>query len=90
MVAVAGLLRILLSVWGGADRFEFFGYILFQNRARRVHDRCLREIQSSHRRLGEGATTDQSAHRQLVPIYPHNVYHLFCYQGKYFDYSVIS
>ena len=46
----------------------------FQIRTR-VHDRWLRETQSSQRRLGEGATTaSQSAHRELLPTYPYQVY----------------
>ena len=36
-------------------------------------------IQSSQRRLGEGApTASQSAHREVAPTYPHQVYHLVC------------
>ena len=36
-------------------------------------------IQSSQRRLDEGApTASQSAHRELAPTYPHQVYRLVC------------
>ena len=36
-------------------------------------------IQSSQRRLGEGAlTVSQSAQRELTPTYPHQVYRLVC------------
>ena len=43
----------------------------------RLHDRRLRDTQSSQRRLVEGATTaSQSAHRELAPTDPHQVYHL--------------
>ena len=36
-------------------------------------------IQSSQRRLGQGApTASQSAHRELAPTYPHQVYRLVC------------
>ena len=48
----------------------------FSNRA---HDLWLREIQSSERRLGEGATTGrQSAHRTLAPTDPPQVDQLLC------------
>ena len=50
----------------------------------RLHDRRLRDTQSSQRRLVEGATTaSQSAHRDLVPTYPHQVYHLLCSHLRY-------
>ena len=60
----------------GGGYFVFFRYLYFLMCAR-VHDRWLRETQGSQRRLGEGATTDgQSAHRELAPTDPHQVYHL--------------
>ena len=44
----------------------------------RVHDRWLRETQSSQR-LGEGSpTVSQPAHRELAPTYPHQVCRLVC------------
>ena len=37
-------------------------------------------IQSSQRRLGKAApTASQSAHRELAPTYPHQVYRLVCF-----------
>ena len=40
-------------------------------------------IQSSQRRLGEGASTaSQSAHRELASTYPHRVYRLGCSQQR--------
>ena len=72
VVAVAGLLWITWWVLGAAG----FRVLSFQIRGR-VHDRWLRETQSSQRRLGEGSTTaSQSAHRDLAPTDPHQVYHL--------------
>ena len=45
----------------------------------RANDLWVRETQSSQRRLGEGATTaSQSAHRELEPTDPHQVYRLLC------------
>ena len=64
--------------WAGRDFFVCFRHLLFQIHAR-VHERWLRETQSSQRRLGEEATTvSQSAHRELAPTDPHLVYHLHC------------
>ena len=78
VVAVARLMWVSWRVFGGAIFFSFFRQLHFQIRAR-PHDRWLRETQSSQRRLGEGATTaTQFAHRELVPTYPHQVYHLSC------------
>ena len=63
---------------GAAGFFLLFWYLHFQIRAR-VRDRWLPEIQSSQRRLGEGATTtSQPAHGELAPTYPHQLYYLFC------------
>ena len=57
----------------------FSGNYSFKFVHARVHDRWLRQTQSSQRRLDEGATTaSQSSHRELVPTYPHQVYHLLC------------
>ena len=68
--AVAGMLWLSWCVPGGADFFPvFFHEFAFSNSY----------IQSSQRRLGEGApTASQSAHRELAPTYPHQVYRLVC------------
>ena len=70
VVAVAGLLWLSWCVLGGADFFPcFFHDFAFSNSY----------IQSSQRRLGEGApAANQSAHRELGPTYPHQVYRLVC------------
>ena len=58
------------GVLGGADFFSCFFYeFAFSNSY----------IQSSQRRLGEGApTASQSAHRELARTYPHQVCRLVC------------
>ena len=77
VVAIAGLLWISWCTWVRRDFFLLFWYLHFQIRAR-ARDRWLSEIQSSQRRLGEGATTaSQSAHGELAPTYPHQLYYLF-------------
>ena len=70
VVAVAGRLWIPWCVLGGADFFPYFFHeFAFSNSY----------IQSSQRRLGEGApTASQSAHRELAPTNPHQVYRLVC------------
>ena len=66
VVAVAGLLWISWCVLGSAG-FRFFHDFAFSNSY----------TQRSQRRLGEGGTTaGQSAHRELAPTDPHQVYHL--------------
>ena len=68
VVAVAGLMWVSWRAFGGAGFF----------RARAIHDRWLRETQSSQQ-LGEGApTVSQPAHRELTPTYPHQVCRLVC------------
>ena len=68
--AVAGLLWILWCVLGGADFFPvLFHESAFSNSY----------IQSSQRRLGEGApTAGQSSHKELAPTYLHQMYRLVC------------
>ena len=50
------------------------------------------KTQSSQRPIGEGApTASQSAHRELAPTYPHQVYRLSVLPPeKYFEHGVIS
>ena len=66
--AVAGLLWISWCVLGGAEFCSvFFHEFAFSNSY----------IQNSQRRLGEGApTASHSAHRELAPTYPHQMYRL--------------
>ena len=53
--------------WGGI--FRAFHEFAFSNSY----------TQSSQRRIGEGApAASQSAHRELAPTYPHQVYRLLC------------
>ena len=60
VVAVAGLIWVLWRVFVGAG-FSCFSATTFSNS----------HIQSSQRRLGEGApTASQSAYRELAPTYP--------------------
>ena len=68
--AVAGLLWLSWCVLGGAFFFPcFFHEFAFSNSY----------IQSSQRRLGEGApTASQSARTDLAPTYTHQVYRLVC------------
>ena len=55
--------------WVGRIFFRVFQVTTFSNSY----------IKSSQRRLGEGApTASQSAHRELVPTYPHQVYRFVC------------
>ena len=69
VVAVAGLLWLSRCVFGEADFFSI-STTMSQPMAARDPD-------SSQRRLGEGApTVSQSAHRELAPTYPHQVYRL--------------
>ena len=69
VVAVAGLMWVSWCVFGGAGFFLVFQVTTFSNWC----------IQSSQRPLGEGApTASQSAHRELAPTYPHQVYRLVC------------
>ena len=69
VVAVAGLMWVSWCVFDGADFFRIFHEFAFSNSY----------TQSSQRRLGEGdPTASQSAHRQLAPTYPHQVYRLLC------------
>ena len=68
--AVAGLLWLSWCVLSGAD---FFSVLLYEFAFSNSY------IQSSQRRLGEGApTASQSAHGELEPTYPHHVYRLVC------------
>ena len=67
VVAVAALMWVSWCVFGGAGFFLVFQVSTFSNSY----------TQSSQRLLGEGApTVSQSAHRELAPTYPHQVYHL--------------
>ena len=79
LLDVVSVARLLWSSWcvlGAVDFFVFF-FVFSMSLHARIQDRWLRETQSSQRRLGEGATADsQSAHRELVPTHPHQVYHL--------------
>ena len=76
VVAVAGLLWVSWCLLVAAG-FRVFHYFHFQIPA---HDLWLRETQSRQRRLGEGATTaSQSAHPELAPTDPHQVYQLSCF-----------
>ena len=60
---------------GGISCFQWFLHFLI-----RTYDLWIRETESSQRRLGDGVTTaSQSAHRDLAPTGPHQVYHLLCY-----------
>ena len=70
VVAGAGLLWLSWCVLGGAEFFPcFFHEFAFSNSY----------IQSSQRRLDEGApTASQSANRELARTYPHQVYRLVC------------
>ena len=70
LVTVAGLLWISWCVfWVGRICFRLFQVTTFSNPY----------IQSSQRRLGEGApTASQSAYRDLVPTYPHQVHRIVC------------
>ena len=71
VVAVAGLLWLSRCVFGEV-RFFSLSTTSTQPMAARDPD-------SNHRRLGEGApTVSQSAHRELAPTYPHQVYRLVC------------
>ena len=88
VVAVAGLLWISLCVLGGAGFFRDFHEFAFSNSYTHVYTTAGRETQSQ-RRLGEGATiASQSAHRELVPTYPHQVYHLLCFHLRNMALSV--
>ena len=77
VVAFAGLMWVSWCALGGARFFRALSMSLhFQIRGRVIHDRWLRETQSSQQ-LGEGApTVSQPAHRELTPTYPHRVYRL--------------
>ena len=69
VVAVAGLMWVLWCFIGGARFCLVFQVTIFSSSY----------IQSSQRRLGEGApTASQSAHRELAPTNPHQVYRLVC------------
>ena len=73
VVAVAGLMWVSWCVFGGAGFFLVFRVTTFSNSY----------AQSSQRRLGEGVTTaGQSAHRELAPMDPHQVYHLLCFHVR--------
>ena len=68
VVAVAGCYGLSGVFWVGRI-FLVFQVTTFLNSY----------TQSSQRRLGEGApTASQSAHRELAPTYPHQVYRLVC------------
>ena len=69
VVTVAGLMWVSWCVLGGAGFFLVLQVTTFSNSY----------FQSSQRRLGEGARTAcQSAHKELEPTYPHQVYRLEC------------
>ena len=69
VVAVAGLMWVSWCVFGGAFFFRAFQVTTSSNSY----------TQSSQRRIGQGASTaSQSAHRELAPTYPHQVYRLVC------------
>ena len=81
--AVAGLLWLSWCVLGGAFFFPcFFHEFAFSNSY----------IQSSQRRLGEGApTASQSAHREHAHTYPHQVSRLVLLPPeKCFEHGIIS
>ena len=82
VVAVAGLVWVSWCVFGGAEIVLVLQVTTFSNEY----------IQSNQRGLGEGApTASQSAHRELAPTYPHQVYRLVCSQTeKYSERGVIS
>ena len=71
VVAVAGLL------WLSRCVFDEAGFFSISTTS--TQPMAARDPDSSQRRLGEGApTASQSAHRELAPTYPHQVYRLVC------------
>ena len=71
VVAVAGLLWLSRCVF---DEAGFFSILTTS-----TQPMAARDPDSSQRGLGEGApTVSQSAHRELAPTYPHQVYRLVC------------
>ena len=64
--------------WGGIFSC-FSGNTFFSNSCTSTRPLAARDPDSSQRRPGERApTVSQSAHRELAPIYPHQVHRLVC------------
>ena len=72
---------VLCFLWGGIFSCFSGNHVLFSNSSTITRSTAARDPDSSQRRLliGEVApTVSQSAHRELAPTYPHQVYRLVC------------